>query len=174
MLKIISGGQTGADRAGLDFAIRFGLEHGGWCPKGRRSESGQISSRYLLKESHSSNYLVRTEHNVLDSNMTFIFTFGDLNNSRGSKKTAAFCHKHNRPYILVNLQSSNSLVSGVMTQYMSKEHVTINVAGSRESGAPGIHESVLALLSECYQKINYQNFDTLPSRCSLSDNKYIR
>jgi hypothetical protein len=52
--KIVSGGQTGADRAALDFAIEHGIPHGGWCPKGRKAEDGPIDPRYLLRETPTS------------------------------------------------------------------------------------------------------------------------
>ena len=77
-LKIISGGQTGADRAALEFAIKQGIPHGGWCPKGRRSEDGQIDAKYQLQETPSSNYLQRTEWNVRDSDGTVIFSIASL------------------------------------------------------------------------------------------------
>ncbi len=63
-LKIVSGGQTGADRAALDFAIAHGIPQGGWCPKGRKAEDGPIPDRYQLKETPSDNYAQRTEWNV--------------------------------------------------------------------------------------------------------------
>jgi len=72
--KIISGGQTGADRGGLDAAIHCGLPHGGWCPKGRKAEDGLIPSKYQHKEMESSGYLPRTQANVFDSDATVIFT----------------------------------------------------------------------------------------------------
>ena len=72
--RIVSGGQTGADRAGLDFAIEHGLKHGGWCPKGRRAEDGRIPGRYELKETQATSYVRRTEWNVRDSDGTVIFT----------------------------------------------------------------------------------------------------
>ena len=59
--KIVSGGQTGADRAAQDWAIANGIEHGGWCPKGRRPEDGRIDERYRLSETPSSHYRQRTE-----------------------------------------------------------------------------------------------------------------
>src|SRR5262245_59379474 len=72
--RIVSGGQTGADRAALDFAIEHGLNHGGWCPKGRRAEDGPIPVRYLLKETQTNRYVQRNEWNVRDSDGTVIFT----------------------------------------------------------------------------------------------------
>ena len=68
--KIISGGQTGADRAGLDFAIQAGLEHGGYVPKGRKAEDGRIDDRYQLIELSSSSYVDRTKRNVEESDGT--------------------------------------------------------------------------------------------------------
>ena len=72
--KIISGGQTGVDRAALDFAIEHDIPYGGWCPKGRKAEDGPIGSRYLLKETPTSTYPQRTEWNVRDSDGTVIFS----------------------------------------------------------------------------------------------------
>lgn len=66
--RIVSGGQTGADRAGLDAAIHCRLPHGGWCPKGRRAEDGTIPAKYQLRETPSKDYLARTEANVVDPN----------------------------------------------------------------------------------------------------------
>ena len=72
--RIVSGGQTGADRAALDIAIRHGITHGGWCPKGRRAEDGPISCQYALTETPSEQYIQRTEWNVRDSDGTVVFT----------------------------------------------------------------------------------------------------
>jgi Circularly permutated YpsA SLOG family len=85
-LKIVSGGQTGADRAGLDWAIKNGIQHGGWCPKGRRAEDGPIDAKYQLQETPSSNYPQRTEWNVRDSDGTMIFSIGEYLTG-GSLKT---------------------------------------------------------------------------------------
>jgi hypothetical protein len=76
-IKITSGGQTGADRAGLDWAIKNGIDHGGWCPKGRKAEDGTIQGQYQLQEASSGNYLQRTEWNVRDSDGTVIFSIGE-------------------------------------------------------------------------------------------------
>ena len=84
--KIVSGGQTGADRAALDWAISRGVPHCGWCPKGGRAEDGPIPARYCLEESGSANYLVRTERNVVDSDGTVIFTL-ETELTGGSKRT---------------------------------------------------------------------------------------
>jgi Circularly permutated YpsA SLOG family len=72
--KIISGGQTGADRAGLDFAIETGLEHGGYVPRGRKAEDGRIDERYNLIELSNSSYPARTKRNIEKSDGTVIFS----------------------------------------------------------------------------------------------------
>ena len=94
--KIVSGGQSGADQAALDWAIAHQVDHGGWCPKGRRAEHGPIDARYQLAETPNTNYLERTEWNVRDSDATVIFTLGETLEG-GSKRTAAFAEKHNKP-----------------------------------------------------------------------------
>jgi predicted Rossmann-fold nucleotide-binding protein len=76
-ITIISGGQTGADRAALDFAIEHGIPHGGWCPRGRIAEDGPIPLCYSLRETPSRRYAQRTEWNVRDSHATVVFTIGD-------------------------------------------------------------------------------------------------
>lgn len=73
-VTIISGGQTGVDRAALDFAIEYGLPHAGWCPRGRRAEDGAIDERYQLRETPSPGYAQRTTWNIRDSDATVIFT----------------------------------------------------------------------------------------------------
>ena len=75
--RVVSGGQSGADRAGLDWALSRQVAHGGWCPKGRRSEDGPIPAIYGLSETPLSNYLQRTEWNVRDSDATIVFTLTD-------------------------------------------------------------------------------------------------
>src|SRR3954465_11888189 len=73
-ISIISGGQTGADRAALDFAIAHGLPHGGWCPRGRRAEDGAIPPQYLLEETTQTHYAQRTRRNIRESDATLIFS----------------------------------------------------------------------------------------------------
>ena len=94
--KIISGGQTGADQAGLDAAIELGIPHGGWIPKGRKTEEGPLPAKYKLKEMKTTSYPKRTEKNILDSGGTVIFTFGKL--TGGSELTRKFCRKGNRAF----------------------------------------------------------------------------
>lgn len=132
---IISGGQTGADRAGLDWAIENGFHHGGRCPKGRKAEDGPIDSRYRLTETNDSNYLVRTKLNVEDSDATLIFTLSkDLDG--GSKKTREFADKLNKSCRHVNPDTKpESVIS-----FLQRNNVKVlNIAGKRESSAPGVY-----------------------------------
>lgn len=94
--RIISGGQSGADRAALDFAIERGIPHGGWCPRGRKAEDGPIDPRYRLRETPSTGYAQRTLWNVRDSDGTVIFTIADRLKG-GSRQTAALARKHCKP-----------------------------------------------------------------------------
>jgi predicted Rossmann fold nucleotide-binding protein DprA/Smf involved in DNA uptake len=95
-INIVSGGQTGADRAALDWAINHGIPYGGWCPKGRRAEDGSIDAKYQLQETPSSNYLQRTEWNARDYDGTVIFSIAE-HLTGGSLKTVEFAVKHRKP-----------------------------------------------------------------------------
>ena len=151
--KIISGGQTGADRGGLDAAIECAVPHGGLCPKGRKSEDGVIPARYVLIETKSAAYLVRTEANIVDAHCTVVFTFGKP--TGGSKKTRALAEKHDRPCLCVDLSAfTDEAAAREVLEWLSPGGLTspgvavpppnpvLNVAGSRESKAPGIQQRV--------------------------------
>jgi hypothetical protein len=96
--KIVSGGQTDADRAALDWALSRGIECGGWCPKGRKAEDGPIRKKYPLIETPAASYVQRTEWNVRDTGGTVIFSIG-LTLTGGTLKTVKFCEKHTKPYL---------------------------------------------------------------------------
>src|SRR3954462_12829698 len=97
-ITIVSGGQTGADRAALDWAIANGIRHGGWCPRGRLAEDGVIPDFYKLRETVSTEYAVRTERNICDSDGTVIFTVGEQW-AGGSKDTAAIATRLKKPWM---------------------------------------------------------------------------
>lgn len=173
ILKIISGGQTGADRGGLDAAIHCKLAHGGWCPKGRIAEDGAIPAQYLLQESTSKNYTHRTEANVVDSDCTLIFTYGTLEG--GSLKTAQFAKKHNRPFLHVDLASGLSREKAVdmIVQWLKDscpKACVLNVAGQRASKAPTIAGVVKAWMVDVINKANGTMFypiqENAPARMS--------
>jgi hypothetical protein len=144
ILKIISGGQTGADQGGLDAAIASHLPHGGKCPAGRRSEDGPIPHHYKLEEVAERNYKVRTEANVVDSDATFIFSKGTP--KTGSKLTIQYCKKHNKPWIHIDVAETDFFVlAAKINQWLSfhSRDMVINIAGSRESSRPGIQRLVM-------------------------------
>ena len=147
--RIVSGGQTGVDRGALDAAIALGIEHGGWCPRGRLAEDGRIAARYRLKETSSSEYWVRTEQNVIDSDGTLILYRGQL--SGGTQLTRRMAVKHRKACLLVDLGGDSSIVP-VRHWLMSNAIGVLNVAGPRESSAPGITKEAFhflqALLSD--------------------------
>lgn len=151
--RIVSGGQTGADRGGLEAAICCNVPHGGWCPKGRRAEDGIIPVKYKQKEMTYRGYVRRTEANVVDSDATVIFTCGEL--TVGSNKTAEFARKHNKPLLLINLaecsreEAASTIVEwlqGKIGDPVPPNSCVLNVAGSRESLAPGNQESVKKIM----------------------------
>ncbi|MBU6181836.1 MAG: hypothetical protein KGR46_03370 [Verrucomicrobia bacterium] len=147
--KIVSGGQTGADRAGLDVAIRWGFPYGGWCPKGRRAEDGPIGGQYVLAETPSSNYLQRTEWNVRDSDGTVVFTFAKVV-SGGSARTVEFARSLKKP--VVHLSFAKSYSPEVELQRFVTGHgiKVLNVAGSRESKEPGLWKRTYECLEAAF------------------------
>jgi hypothetical protein len=132
--KVISGGQTGVDRAALDAAIESNILIGGFCPKGRLSEDGTIPERYPLVETVSKDYSVRTEMNVMNADGTLILTIGTL--TGGTKLTAEYAERHHKPFRIVHLVGSADL-KDVARWIISNEIKTMNVAGPRESGIVG-------------------------------------
>lgn len=128
--KIVSGGQTGVDQAALDFAIERGIPHGGFCPKGRRSESGRIPDKYTLTETSSPDYPTRTAMNVQHSDGTLIITRGIA--TGGTKLTIDNCVEWNKPRFIVNLD--NKLQVKEFADWVRQNNIcTLDVAGSRES-----------------------------------------
>lgn len=143
--KIISGCQTGADRAALDVAIERRLPHGGWCPKGRKAEDGPIEAKYDLTETPNANYLQRTEWNVRDTDGTIVFTI-TKEITGGSMRTVEFARKHNKPCLHVSLADSKPSESKV-TEFIKQHGIKLlNIAGPRESKEPGINEWVKMVL----------------------------
>lgn len=148
--KILSGGQTGVDRAALDTAIKLGIAHGGWIPKGRRTESGILPAKYLLKETPGSGYSERTEKNVMDSDGTLIISRGPL--TGGSEYTRQMAVKHNRPWFHIDLSRTAAFhaATAIRDWIMEKKLEVLNVAGPRASEDPTIYEYTLNILESVY------------------------
>lgn len=144
MTKIISGGQTGADRGGLDAAIKLKMPHGGWCPKGRRAEDGLIPVKYKLEQADSTYYAIRTEMNVVYSDATMIFCY-NIPDSRGTALTISLCEKHKKPWFDIFSEIGMFVDDEEGYRYMAsllRGFEVINVAGTRESRMPGIQKTV--------------------------------
>jgi hypothetical protein len=144
--KIVSGGQTGADRAALDVALEMGIPHGGWIPKGRKTEEGVLPEKYRLKEMPTRSYADRTERNVLESDGTLILSHGRLKG--GSALTRELAVKHGRPWLHVDFKTANPFMAARNIRYWAMRHEikVLNVAGSRASEDPEMYESAAKLL----------------------------
>jgi hypothetical protein len=143
--RIVSGGQTGADRAALDWAVENGVAHGGWCPNGRRAEDGQIAQRYALRETPSHDYQQRTRWNVRDSDGTLIFS-RTLKLSGGSAYTARCAERLGKPWRHIR-PGADGIQS--IQSFLEQHRVrTLNVAGPRVSTDPGIYDYVFNLLEQ--------------------------
>jgi hypothetical protein len=134
-VRIISGGQTGVDRGGLDAALELGIPYGGWCPRGRLAEDGPIPDYYRLCETDSAEYSVRTERNVLEADATLILCRGRL--SGGTQLTLRLARQLGRPHLVVDLDRSPDAAE-VRRWLLTNGVKTLNVAGPRESQSPGI------------------------------------
>ncbi len=136
-LWIVAGGQTGVDRAALDTGLSLLLPVRGWCPKGRLAEDGKIPLIYPLQETTSTEYALRTEWNVRDSDGTMILAYGPLEG--GTKLTANLAHKYHRPLFIINALSFNKDQIPRFHKWIEENHIRIlNIAGSRESAQPGV------------------------------------
>ena len=136
--KIISGGQTGVDRAALDAAIYLSIVHGGCCPRGRLAEDGAIPDRYELIEMASSDYSVRTEQNVVDADGTLIVHRGPLRG--GTFLTRQLAERHGKPWLTVDLNDPAPFDE--VHRWLDTNRVKVlNVAGPRESQSPGIGQA---------------------------------
>jgi len=145
LAKIISGGQTGVDRGALDAAIALGIAHGGSCPRGRLAEDGRIPDRYAMTELDSSDYAVRTEKNVIDSDATLILSCGRL--SGGTELTRRLARKCDKPCLVIDLDRQPK--PDKILRWISTSRVEVlNVAGPREGQHPGIAARVTSFLTE--------------------------
>lgn len=148
--KIISGGQTGADRAALDFAIKNNIPYGGWLPKGRTTEDGTLSFKYNLKEMPTGDYSKRTEMNVLDSDGTVIVSNGFL--KTGSAVTREFAIEHRKPWIHLDMKElSLEDAARELVSWLEKNEIKVlNVAGPRAGNDPAIYDTTLRLLETVF------------------------
>ena len=143
--KLISGGQTGADRAALDAALEAGFPCGGYCPAGRLAEDGPIDTRYPFTEI-AGGYAGRTEKNVIHSDGTVLFY--DLQVRGGTRLTRELCQKHNKPHLLINLSGRKKVAPlQCIQEFITENNIEVlNIAGPRASESPAIYAYVLATM----------------------------
>jgi hypothetical protein len=148
--KIISGGQTGVDRAALDAAIELALAHGGWIPKGRITEDGPLPEKYKLTETRSASYAERTAKNVQDADGTLIISRGQL--TGGSDYTREMALKHKRPWLHIDLsQMAAFQAASAVNQWILQNDIEIlNVAGPRASKDPRVYQEALNIIESAY------------------------
>lgn len=154
--KIISGGQSGTDRAAFDFALACGIEIGGYVPKDREAEDGRISEKYPnLLETESADPAERTELNVKFSDATLILSGGPL--AGGSQLTKEFALKYQKPFLHVDFSrlAVDEAVEETCRWLASIKGEILNIAGPRASEDPEIYEKAKAFLESC---IGYPDF----------------
>lgn len=144
-LTVVSGGQTGVDRAALDVALSLGLRAGGWCPAGRCAEDGAIPARYPLRETPSGDVRQRTQWNVRDADGTLVLTRGAP--AGGTLRTIDLAQRMNRPVFVVDVDHPPS-ADAVHAWLAAMRIRNLNVAGPRESEAPGIGAAAAGWLRE--------------------------
>lgn len=148
--KIISGGQTGVDRAGLDAALQAGIPIGGSCARGRTAEDGTIPEQYPMTELKSPESFYRTEKNVIDSDGTLILNIGEL--SQGTKLTHDFTVQYGKPSLIVQLDAPELIKPEHVVRWINGQYInTLNIAGPRESKiAGGIYEKARHYLNQVF------------------------
>lgn len=155
--KFISGGQTGADRAALDVAIKFNIPHGGWVLEGRIAEDGQLHDKYQLQEMPTASYPARTEQNVIDSDGTLIFSMGEP--TGGTEYTRQMVLKHKKQMLHIDLNITTSYDAASLILSWSKVHniKTLDVAGPRASKDRQIYNDVFRTLEMAYVMYKAEN-----------------
>lgn len=148
--RIVSGGQSGVDRAALDVAMEFDVDSGGWVPKGRLAEDGPLTKKYRVIETPSDDNAVRTEWNVRDSRATLLITDGEA--TGGSALTLALAEKMKRPHLHVDLSKTTipQAVDAIVSWLSSGRYEILNVAGPRLSESPGIYDKARSVLGPVF------------------------
>ena len=150
--RIVSGGQTGADRAALDWAIAHGVAHGGWCPRGRKAEDGAIDTGYRLRETPSDDYAQRTEWNVRDSDATVVFSMA-AELTGGSKETVEFARKLGKPCLHLSAQTTGERPAERLREFLCQHGIKVlNVAGPRRSQEPAVCAFVAETLTKALSR----------------------
>ena len=147
LTRIVSGGQTGVDRAALDVALELGLPCGGWCPRGRRAEDGPLDPRYPLRETPTKSYAERTEWNVRDSDGTLVLTVGPARG--GTALTVELAQHLGKPVLVVDLDGGEAASPALVVDWIRGYDIAVlNVAGPRASETSGIQARAMELLRD--------------------------
>ncbi|MGD8702930.1 MAG: putative molybdenum carrier protein [Desulfosarcina sp.] len=150
--KIISGGQTGVDQAALDVAIRMGVPHGGWIPKGRLTENGTLPEHYQLQEMPTHAYEARTEKNVLDADGTLLISRGSPTGGTDYTRKMALKHGKQLLHIDLTLGQRPSDAASLIASWIEMNRIeTLNVAGPRASNDPAIYMDTIHILTHVLQ-----------------------
>ena len=148
--RIVSGGQSGADRAALDFAIAHGVPHGGWCPRGRLAEDGALERCYELRETPEEEYPQRTKWNVRDSDGTVIFSIA-AELTGGSKLTAELAAKLGKPCLHLSELRDGQHAAARLRAFVSDHDIrALNVAGPRASNEPAVARFVIETMEKLF------------------------
>lgn len=147
-VALVTGGQTGVDRAALDAALALGVPVTGWCPRGRWAEDGPLAPHYPLRETPSPDYAERTRWNVRDSDATLLLTHGAP--AGGTALTLAEAHRLQKPALVIDLQDGAKEKAAIQTWITAHRIRILNVAGPRESEAPGIYAAARTLLERLF------------------------
>jgi len=149
--KIISGGQTGVDRAALDVAIQLGIEHGGWMPKGRLAEDGAVPARYRLQEMPTEDYPARTEKNVLESDGTLLISRGSPTGGTDYTRRMALKHGKHLLHIDLSLGRQTAEAGSLIASWIELNRIeTLNVAGPRASHDASIYADAVSILVQAF------------------------
>lgn len=154
-IVIISGGQTGASRAALDFCLESDVAYGGWCPKGRLASDGPLDEKYLLKETPSAEYAERAEWNLRDSDAVVVFSLSEVP-TPSSKQIMKLARKNKKPCI--HFHRGILAVAEKLIAFVAKHQVQrLNIVGSSEDKEPGIYDWVLRTLRKTRETIAAQS-----------------
>lgn len=146
-IKIISGGQTGVDRAALDFALENNIPCGGFCTNDRKAEDGRIKDIYPLVEISNNLYNDRTEKNITNSDGTLILYQNKLD--KGTEHTFKLCNAHKKPVLVIKVNENET--KHIFHIWLKQNNINIlNIAGPRENNEPGVYEFTRILLNNLF------------------------
>jgi len=162
-MQLISGGQSGVDRAALDVALARGIAYGGWCPQGGWAEDfpdppGLLAKYPNLRETPLADPAQRTEWNVRDADACLIIVdSAGLGVSAGTMLARDLAHRYRKPLYVAALDGADVLKhASLWLRVQQSRHgsgLKLAIGGPRESEAPGLYQRALAFLRELLESI---------------------